>query len=85
MPITKKHADGGGISGYVATAPNATGKPITNVYWNPDTQRMVGEYDDTGGAAGTIVSTPPPGKFAITNIFFDPVAGRLSCEYDDGV
>ena len=75
----------GGIAGFVASAPDANGLPVTNIYYDPDTDRMVGEYDDAGIASGTIASNPPPGKFAITNIFFDPIAGRLSCEYDDGV
>ena len=72
------------ILGYVATAPDATGYPVTNLYYDPATQKIVGEYDDTGSAAGTIVSNPPDGKYPITNIFFDPAAGVLTGEYDDG-
>jgi len=73
------------IAGYVATAPDATGYPVTNVYYDPALQRMVGEYDNTGMASGTIVSNPPQGKYPVTNIFFDPATGTMTGEYDDGV
>lgn len=72
------------ILGHVATAPPAGKFPITNVYWDPDIQMVVSEYDDAGISAGTIVSNPPVGKFAITNIYFDPTTGVLVGEYDDG-
>jgi len=75
---------GSTITGYVATAPNATGKPVTNIYWDPDISQIVGEYDDAGLASGSIVSSPPPGKLPITNIFFDPATGMFVGEYDDG-
>lgn len=76
-------AVGGGISGYVATAPKANGLPIVNLYFDPQTNKIVGEYDDAGGASGTIASTPPSGAYPIINIYFDPVSGRLTGEYDD--
>ena len=72
------------ITGYVATAPNATGKPVTNLYFDPAIGEVVGEYDDAGLSSGTIISDPPVGKFAVTNVYFDPAAGKLVGEYDDG-
>lgn len=73
------------LMGHVATAPPSGKYPITNVYWDPDLNKLVGEYDDAGFSAGTIVSNPPVGKFIVTNIFFDPVTGRLTGEYDNEV
>ena len=84
MPLFRMGGSSGGITGHVATAPNATGKPVTNIYYDPALDKMVGEYDDAGMAAGTIVSTPPQGMHAVTNVFFDPSTGRLVGEYDDG-
>ena len=73
------------ILGHVATAPPAGMFPITNVYWDPDIQKLISEYDDAGISAGTIVSNPPAGKLAVTNIYYDPSTGMLVGEYDDGV
>ena len=72
------------IPGNVATAPNQTGHPITNLYYDPDTQRIVGEYDDAGFPSGTIASIAPPGKYPITNMYIDSSTGKLMGEYDDG-
>ena len=84
MPLYRLKHGSSTISGYVATAPDATGKPVTNLYFDPATGNIVGEYDDAGLAAGTIVSDPPQGKHPITNIFFDPASGMMTGEYDDG-
>ena len=72
-----------GISGHVATAPPSGMYPITNLYWDPAIQKLVGEYDDTGDPSATLVSAPPIGKLAITNIYFNPANGRLVSEYED--
>jgi len=72
------------ITGHVATAPDNTGHPVTNLYYDPATGRIVGEYDNTGYSAGNIVSNPPQDKHPITNVYYDPVSGRLVGEYDDG-
>ncbi len=83
MPLLKLNP-GGTIQGHVATAPPTGKYPVTNVYWDPDAQKLVGEYDDVGVSAGTIQTNPPVGKFAITNIYFDPDTGKLVGEYDNG-
>ena len=72
-----------GIAGHIATAPPSGMYAITNVYWDPALQKMIGEYDDAGDPAATVASTPPAGKFAITNIYFNPVIGRMVSEYED--
>jgi len=72
------------ILGHVATAPPAGTYPVTNVYWDPVLEKMIGEYDNSGTSAGTIVSDPPVGKFAITNIFWDPASGKMTGEFDEG-
>jgi len=75
---------GSTIQGHVATAPPAGSYPITNLYWDPVTDKLVGEYDDAGMGSGNIESNPPVGKYAVTNIYFDPSTGVLIGEYDEG-
>ncbi len=84
MPLFRMNQTSGVIRGHVATAPPTGKYPITNVYWDPDIQELVGEYDDAGVGAGTIQTNPPVGKFAITNIYFDPDTGTMVGEYDNG-
>lgn len=72
------------LLGHIATAPPLGKHPITNIYWDPTLNKMVGEYDNAGVSAGTIMSNPPTGKFTVTNIFFDPVTGKMIGEYDSG-
>ena len=89
MPLYRLNpGSGSGSSGFanvghVATAPNATGKPVTNLYYDPAIGEIVGEYDDTGYAAGAIVSNPPQDKHPITNVYWDPIQSVLVGEYDD--
>jgi len=85
MPLYRMNVGSSTITEHVATAPNTTGHPVTNLYFDPATGKIVGEYDDAGAGSGTIVSDPPAGKYPITNIFFDPTTGRMTGEYDDGV
>lgn len=86
MPLSKNRpTSAASIVGHVATAP-PTGKfPITNLYWNPLTSKMVGEYDDIGVGAGNIVSSPPEDCFPIINIYFDPLTGTFQGQYNDDV
>ena len=56
----------GRIAGHVATVPPAGSHPITNIFWDPVLEKMVGEYNDAGGSDATLISTPPAGKFVIT-------------------
>ena len=85
MILSKRRGGGTNtILGHVATAPPTGKHPVTNLYWNPATGMLVGEYDDAGVGAGNIESAPPVGKHPITNIYFDPTTGVLVGEYDDG-
>jgi len=86
MPLyrMKPLSGGAAITGHVATAPDQSGHPITNLYFDPATGKIAGEYDDAGFASGTIVSDPPVGKHPITNIYFNPLTGVFEGEYDDG-
>ena len=72
------------ILGHVATAPPTGMYPVTNLYWNPSLNKLVGEYDDAGQGAGNIESNPPVGSYAVTNVYFDPATGKLVGEYDEG-
>lgn len=89
MPLYRLGGGGGSSSstilGHVASAPPAGTHPVTNLYWNPATQTMVGEYDDLGVGAANIVSAPPNGSFPVINIYFDPSTGRLVGQYNDDV
>jgi hypothetical protein len=76
---------GGSIPGHVASAPPQGKFPITNLYWNPITNKMVGEYDNLGVGAGNIVSAPPTNCFPVINIYFDPVTGTFQGQYNDEV
>ena len=73
----------GGIAGHIATAPPTGMYPITNVYWDPATEKMMGEYDDLGEPSATVSSTPPEGRLAITNIYFNPANGRIVGEFEN--
>lgn len=73
----------GRIAGHVATVPPAGSHPITNIFWDPVLEKMVGEYNDAGGSDATLISTPPAGKFVITNIYFNPTTNKLVSEYED--
>ena len=87
MPLYRMNPGSGGsstIAGHVATAPPSWKHPVTNVYFDPALQKIVGEYDDAGVSSGTIQSNPPVGKFVVTNIYYDPAAGVLQGEYNDG-
>ncbi len=73
----------GVASGNVVTEPPVGSYPITNIYYDPATQNMVGEYDDQGGQSAVLSSNPPEGKFVVTNLFFNPTSGTFVGEYED--
>lgn len=75
---------GSSLANYVGSAPPVGNFPVTNLYWNPITQKLIGEYDDGLLSNPLIYSNPPEGYHMITNIYFDPVTGRVTCEYEDG-
>ncbi len=88
MPLYRLRPSSGGtntILGHVATAPPTGTYPVTNLYWDPALNKLVGEYDDAGVGAGKIGSNPPVDKYAGTNVYFDPATGKLVGDYDDGV
>ena len=68
---------------YIASAPPLGMHPVTNLYWDPATQKMVVEYDDTGAPTGVLISTPPQGSYPITNVYFNPASGTFVGEYED--
>ena len=75
---------GSSLVNYVGSAPPVGNFPVTNLYWNPITQKLIGEYDDGILSNPIVNSNPPEGYHMITNIYFDPVTGRVTCEYEDG-
>ena len=75
---------GSSLANYVGSAPPVGYMAVTNLYWNPITQKLIGEYDDGILSNPIVNSNPPEGYHMITNIYFDPVTGRVTCEYEDG-
>lgn len=73
----------GVASGNIVTEPPPGSYPITNIYYDPATQTMAGEYDDQGGQSAVLSSNPPAGKFVVTNLFFNPTLGMFVGEYED--
>ena len=74
---------GNPLANYIGSAPPVGMLPVINIYWNPITQKLEGEYNDLLTAEPLIKSLPPPGMNMVTNLYWNPVLGRLVGEYED--